>query len=908
MQTIKPIALCTSSRPIAIAGGRTKLVVTAMAGFEMMGASAQLCSEQTLWKALSTVLPAKTSPDLGSLKPRSEWLAFGAIYPATRDAVSAKARVEVTRAGKVITEKQLHVSGARVWQSKAGIAWPSEPGALEGPVLLTWPLAFGGKGHSVNPTGIGLYEDGWLGKPLPYLENFNQLISSPDDRPEPAGFGPLPLDAPNRFKPHGTYDDKWFKNDYPALASDTSPDIFMVGPKDQWLDGVFLPGDQFTCEGMSADGNPLRWQLPAWQPRCLIRRTVTGNQLIPIDLKFDTVWLVPHEGLLAMMWRGEIDITEYDAADVSLLFAALEDLDAPRSLDYYQQQLALRETSQKDAALAALDDSPLLPSGQIGSLLVSAPPEARARIEQARKTYDDAMVKVDALKSPDPTQIPISEQGEEPKPLTPPEESVTIANEITDILLSPKPDAKRLAELIKRARELGLAARKLAMEKVKAVMAEQVAKQATGAAPPAKDPLAGPPVRKFKRMVDQLNDAVAKKMMSPAELEQMQPSLLQVLQAGVVRYRRSAHMMPEGGALADPKELGDHIASQALLAAPVLPAGSDWVGADLSGKNLDGINLAGVFLDGANFSGASMVGANLSDATFARANFSNVDLSKANMAGANLGRANFTSAKLDGANLTKAVLDYAVLQDVSLVGAVLEKATLIGVHLRGVDLSGSNMNECKFIGLKTEAGPEVIDEIASGMPSLDSQIEPIDFGQVDATGVSLHRGLLLGCRGQKVKFSGVDLLRASLAHTEFLESDFTNANFQSTNVVLDSSLARSNFQGARLTASFFREVDLSVCDMRGADLSNSNFGLANMTSVNAVGAQAGGARFERTELKQATFASAQLTGALFMGASLTRTNFMSADLTHADFSKSNSEGGTSFADATILHTKLPKEA
>ena len=147
MQTIKPIALCTSSRPIAIAGGRTKLVVTAMAGFEMMGSSAQLCSEQTLWKALSSVLPAKTSPDLGCLKPRSEWLAFGAIYPATRDAVSAKARVEVTRAGKVITEKQLHVSGARVWQSKAGIAWPSEPGALEGPVLLTWPLAFGGKGQ-----------------------------------------------------------------------------------------------------------------------------------------------------------------------------------------------------------------------------------------------------------------------------------------------------------------------------------------------------------------------------------------------------------------------------------------------------------------------------------------------------------------------------------------------------------------------------------------------------------------------------------------------------------------------------------------------------------------------------------------------------------------------------------------
>lgn len=890
-----------------MAGGRTKLVVTAMAGFEMMGASAQLCSEQTLWKALSSVLPAKTSPDLGCLKPRSEWLAFGAICPATRGAVSAKARVEVKRAGKVLCEKQLHVSGARVWQSKAGIAWPSDPAALEGPVLLTWPLAFGGKAHPVNPSGIGLYEDGWLGKPLPYLENFNQLISSPDDRPEPAGFGPIPLDAPNRFKPHGTYDDKWFKNDYPAVASDTSPDIFMVGSKDQWLEGEFLPGDQFTCEGMNADGNPRRWQLPAWQPRCMIRRTVTGKQLIPIDLKFDTVWMIPQAGLLAMMWRGEIDITEYDAADVNLLFAALEDLEAPRSLDYYQQQLAVRETSQKDAAMAALDDSPLLPAGQIGSILVSAPPEARARIEQARKTQDKAMLKLEALKSPDADQSPTTEQDDAQAALTPPEESVAIANEITDILLSPKPDATRLAELIKRARELGLAARKLAMEKVKAVMAEQVAQQAGGAAPPVKDPLAGPPVRKFKRMVDQLNQAVAKKSMSQSDLERMQPSLLQALQAGVVRYRRSAHMMPEGSALADPKALGDHIAKQALLAAPVLPAGSDWVGADLSGKNLDGINLAGVFLDGANFSGASMVGANLSDATLARANFSNVDLSKANLAGANLGRANFTSAKLDGANLTKAVLDYAVLQDVSLVGANLEKATLIGVRLRGVDLSGATMTECKFIGLKTEANPEVIDEIASGMPSLESQIEPIDFGQVNATGVSLHRGLLLGCKGQNVKFSGVDLFRASLVHTEFVKSDFTNANFQSTNVVLESSLARSNFQGAKLTASFLREVDLSGCDMRGANLSNSNFGLANMTDVNAVGVRAGGARFERTNLQQATFASAQLTGALFMGASLTRASFTGADLTHADFSKTSTEGGTSFADATILHTKLPKE-
>ena len=90
MLTVKPQSLSCLSRPVPGPGGSTTLVVTVMAGFDMQGVQPRLCSDQTLWKELAGVLPAKTAPDLGFAKPRAEWLAFGRVYPAALNAVSAQ--------------------------------------------------------------------------------------------------------------------------------------------------------------------------------------------------------------------------------------------------------------------------------------------------------------------------------------------------------------------------------------------------------------------------------------------------------------------------------------------------------------------------------------------------------------------------------------------------------------------------------------------------------------------------------------------------------------------------------------------------------------------------------------------------------------------------------------------------
>ena len=920
MLTIKPQALSVSSRPVPKPAGRVVLVVTCTAGFEMEGAHPKLCSEQALWKTLSKLLPAKTTPDLGLEKPWSEWLAFGHIYPKDKHAVSAQAKVTVTRGKEVLSHKHLIVTGARYWTKSLNVAWPSEPVALGGPIPLDWSLAFGGPGHPINPAGQGFYPDAWAHKMLPQIEYSDALVTSPTDTSPPAGLGPLPLDAPSRFKPHGTYNEKWMKQDYPALASDTPPEVLMLGASDQHVPGVFKAGDVFSCEGLSRDVQAKSWTLPAWQARCFIRRKSSGGGLTAVDMELDTVWLMPNSGLLAQMWRGVIEIAETDASDVDLLLAGLEDSDAPKSLGHYSAVLATRSGSQRDAVLSSLDESPLLPQGQTGSLLLSLPPEAKKRIAavvgqakaKAQARIDQAKLVAPAaeLKIPGsaPSQAPTPDaQAQSASPPTPADEAVAVSDEMVAILSSPNPDAARLAVLVKKAQALGMQARAAASAKVKAAMEAQGVDINAKALQKVKDQFAGPPVRKMQDMLSRLEQNVQSGRMTGAQLNQMRPKLVQVLQSSVARYRKAAHWMPEANSLLEPKQLGKQIAAWVALGGrDSQAAGCDWVGADLSNYRLDGAKLSGAFLDGANFQGASLVGADLHDATFSGADFSGADLSGANLSGANLGKAKLLGANLNGALLNRAVLDQAQLDGASLVGAKLEGATLIGVNFGSADLSGAHFKLAKLLGIKIGPDMDAHKLLTGKLPTLKSLLEPIDVSQVNAKGASMEKATLLGLVGSEAKFSKANFLNASFAHCQLNNTDFSEANFTSTSLVLETNLPKSNFENATLASSFFNGVDLRASSMRGANLAKSYFGAANMSDVDASFTKAGAARFERTNLTQATFADAQLTGALFTGANIKASCFDFANLTHCDFSNVDYDNRTSFVDAIKTQAKMPK--
>ena len=164
------------------------------------------------------------------------------------------------------------------------------------------------------------------------------------------------------------------------MASDTPPEVLMLAAADQHVPEAFQAGDVFTCEGLSREGRVKSWTLPAWQATCFIRRALSGPALIPIPMKLNTVWLMPESGLLGQMWRGVIEISEADASDVNLLLAGLEDSASPKGIAHYAEVLATRSGTKRDAAISSLDESPLLPEGQVGSLLLLMPPETKKRI------------------------------------------------------------------------------------------------------------------------------------------------------------------------------------------------------------------------------------------------------------------------------------------------------------------------------------------------------------------------------------------------------------------------------------------------------------------------------------------------------------------------------------------------
>jgi len=390
MRTIKPRAITLAGHPMAVPNG-TQLMVTSMTGFQMIDREAVLCSEQDVWKALKDVLPKKTAPDLGLPKPRSEWLAFAKAYPASPADKAALVSVKMIRQKNTIVDKKLFVSGPRVWKNYAGIAMPGEPEALGDPLLVDWVHAFGNKESPINPRGLGQYSDAWSGKPMHQIDYENAFIASPTENAYPAGFGPMPFEASSRFKSKGTYDERWRKEESPAFPSDTPPEQFMLSPNDQRLDDAFQVGDVIQCSGMHPKDGTVEWVLPDWQARVYIALKSNRTHLIPVPMKLDTLWLIPHAKLLGVMWRGYIPINENDAFDVDLLFGALEDKDDPKSENDYRIQLDIRSrTNAQTSALTVLDDSGLLPKGQKGLVIPDIPQNVKDRIEKAMRQVQSA--------------------------------------------------------------------------------------------------------------------------------------------------------------------------------------------------------------------------------------------------------------------------------------------------------------------------------------------------------------------------------------------------------------------------------------------------------------------------------------------------------------------------------------
>lgn len=249
--------------------------------------------------------------DASLAKPGTDVLLFGHAYgpggrPTTRAEVSF-------RAGPV--EKRIVVFGNRRWGGTI-LTRISAPEPFE-KMPLVWERAFGGTeppsgdppradGEDRNPVGTGFRSRMSARKledvVLPNLEDPSRLISSPGDRPAPAGFGAI---APH-WKPRptyaGTYDEAWRRSRAPFLPDDFDPRFLQVAPEDQQVPGYLRGGEQVEIAGATPSG-AVRFSLPSRRVDVFFHLD-SGVERRPANL--DTVILRPDESRLVLVWRAAL--------------------------------------------------------------------------------------------------------------------------------------------------------------------------------------------------------------------------------------------------------------------------------------------------------------------------------------------------------------------------------------------------------------------------------------------------------------------------------------------------------------------------------------------------------------------------------------------------------------------------
>jgi hypothetical protein len=165
-------------------------------------------------------------------------------------------------------QKLLHITGDRTW----GPLGPSSPIPFT-TMPLVYERAFGGvDGESDHPerdwdgrnpvgTGFAVKRGHLANRALPNIEYPNALIRNWDDRPPPAGFGPIGPHWSPRSSFGGTYDDAWKKTRKPLLPDDFDDRFYQCAPTDQQAPHPLQGGEPVVLHRLTPEGD-LRFTLP----------------------------------------------------------------------------------------------------------------------------------------------------------------------------------------------------------------------------------------------------------------------------------------------------------------------------------------------------------------------------------------------------------------------------------------------------------------------------------------------------------------------------------------------------------------------------------------------------------------------------------------------------------------------
>jgi hypothetical protein len=206
--------------------------------------------------------------------------------------------------------KALRVVGDRVWSS--GLLGP-RPGPPVPFVTMpiTYERAFGGREQGSptqfeprNPVGTGFarHAEGMPGQPVANVSYAGHEFARWDDRPAPAGFGPVARHWQPRAGHAGTFDLAWEQERFPLRPLDFDLRFHQSAPADQ-QPATFLKGNEpVELRNLTPSGH-LAFRLPY---ESLVFRSRLDGALVDQPAQLYAVVLEPDVSRLVMLWASAL--------------------------------------------------------------------------------------------------------------------------------------------------------------------------------------------------------------------------------------------------------------------------------------------------------------------------------------------------------------------------------------------------------------------------------------------------------------------------------------------------------------------------------------------------------------------------------------------------------------------------
>lgn len=269
--------------------------------------------------------------DTAPFKPRADIFLLGKAHaPGGRPVRWLDTGLSVGNMKKVV-----RVFGDRAWISGKGkLTTPlfSEPEPFTGMDLVA-EKSFGGIDTesggvcAENPAGCGFYTrkspEKIDGAPLPNIEDPGNPIRSWKDHPQPAGFGIVGKHCQPRFGYLGTFDERWQKERCPAPPADFRPEYYNAAQPDLQVPGYLRGDEDVLLLNLTPGGGEVRFRLPGVHPAVTVTRAdieFLGWDAPPstehLDLRLDTLCLLPEENRFFLVWRGSLPVRNLGALEI----------------------------------------------------------------------------------------------------------------------------------------------------------------------------------------------------------------------------------------------------------------------------------------------------------------------------------------------------------------------------------------------------------------------------------------------------------------------------------------------------------------------------------------------------------------------------------------------------------------